>query len=148
MALMYDEGKHYTDIAHEDSDIRRISNYADFVRWIHEDWQEMCIDDLNKIGEEKMAKQMIEIEVPDGYEIERVSQLTDWPAVTRPAKDYRVILKKKKPKHRVFEESLTKRQVKTGDMYLDEQGEIVFWTNFHPSPDEYTILTEIKDDND
>ena len=42
LALMSDDNEYFwLDIANNDYDIRRISNYAAFIKWIHEEWQEL-----------------------------------------------------------------------------------------------------------
>ena len=42
-ALMGDnfQGYKWLDIANTEADVRRIQGYADFIKWIHEDWQEV-----------------------------------------------------------------------------------------------------------
>lgn len=43
-ALMSDDGEYFwLEIANCDADVRRISNYAGFVRWLSEEWQEVEI---------------------------------------------------------------------------------------------------------
>ena len=42
LALMGDDyhGNKWLDIANNDDDVRRIQGYADFIKWIHDDWQD------------------------------------------------------------------------------------------------------------
>lgn len=85
-------------------------------------------------------KQKIEIDVPDGYEVERVIKSEE----TLSTKAFtKIIWQKKKPRRRVFEETGEYRQVGFREIYEAKTGDLRKWCLAIHSDDEYPIFKEI-----
>lgn len=105
-----------------------------------------------------MTKQMIEVDIPEGYEFVRygIPVYGDYylPCVDKPTlatgdqNSYfynKIIIKKKQPERIIFEKSFEKRQVNCGERYLDDDGDIYLWYSAEPTSCKYYILTKVEE---
>lgn len=106
-----------------------------------------------------MTKQMIEVDIPDGYEFVRygipvhgdyyMALLNSVPTLatgdTYSYFENRIIIKKKQPERIIFEKSFEKRTAKQGDFVMYPDGDILMWTLSVKSQSKYYILTKVEE---
>lgn len=106
-----------------------------------------------------MTKQMIEVDIPEGYEFVRygLPEQGDYylgleghsPTFAERDSEYymynRIILKKKQPERIIFEHTKEKRKVLPGEYYSNDLINILFWDGTFTSRGEHYILTKVEE---
>lgn len=91
-----------------------------------------------------MTKQTIEIDVPEGYEVDE--RYIKFNTGCYPANMY-IGLKKKPPRRRIFEcVSEEPRHVQKGDWFETSFGDILIWKLDAQTPEKFKIFKEVTDD--
>lgn len=95
-----------------------------------------------------MTKQVIEVDIPEGYEID--NNYSDGTIACTPSESILLLkemirIKKKQPERIIFEKSFEKRKANPGEYYLTADGSVLLWDWHRESYNDYDILTKVEE---